>query len=313
MYLGIQPSLVERTVFEVVRRDPKLRPHYERQFADCYEHSDGNHRDQAFARLHERWFNELGLRDLIAERASEFPHFRTQVDRLMVTEAHAPWMQSAELLGSPGQFTVVIAVAASTLPDRAAFQYLARHEFLHIDDMLDPAFGYDAENRPCGPNVAARNLMQDRYAILWAISVDARLTERRMAPADVREKRQAELIRAFARHDAEKAACAFQECWEQWRCLVPNHLMLLEWAQQGLPGLHATDLKPKDEGAKPPGAPCPLCGFPTFDWASRSAPVHLEDVIRADFPDWTPCQSICGRCVEIYGARAGAQTILVKG
>lgn len=309
MDLVIQPNLAERTVFEAARRDATLRPQYERQFAGCYDYQEGHHRDQAFAKLHERWFDELGLRNLIAELVSEFPNFREQVGRLMVTQAPGPKAQTAELFGRPGRYTVVVAVAPAMLLDRPGFEYWARHEFQHIDDMLDPAFGYDAIDRPAGETAAARNLTQDRYAVLWALSVDARLMQRGCGPAGVRERRRAELTRAFGLEDAEFSAESFEALWERGREFTPNHSKLLEWARDGLPAHRSGGPRSHEKaGRHQAGAPCPLCGFSTFDWtALEHGNVKLTHVIQTDFPKWNPDQPVCQRCAEIYRSIAGAQ------
>lgn len=301
MDLAVQPNLVERTVFEAARQDDTIRPHYERQFAECYDYREGDQRDRAFAKLHERWFDDLGLRDLIAQLVSEFPHFRDQVGRLMVTQAPSPKTQTAELFGSPGQYTVVIAVAPAMLLDRPAFEYWARHEFMHIDDMLDPAFGYAADKRPAGVTTAARNLAQDRYAVLWAVSVDARLMQRGLVPTGVREKRQAEVQRAFAQHNAESPGYSFEHLWEQSMCCVPNHRRLLEWAEHGLGEFGVGSASTSGASDRPHlGGPCPLCGFPTFDWAEYSENEQVFEAVRRDFPEWTPARGLCGRCAEVY-------------
>ena len=106
MYLAVQPSLIERTVFEMARRDETMRPLYERQFSQCYEQRDPTARDQAFADLHERWFDDTGLRKRILAVIDEFTHIRGAVSRLMVTQASGPRAQTAELFGSPGKYTV---------------------------------------------------------------------------------------------------------------------------------------------------------------------------------------------------------------
>lgn len=303
MELAVQPNLAERTVFEAARRDDTLRPHYERQFADCYGHQEADRRDRAFAELHERWFNELGLRDRIAGLVNEFPHFRDQVNRLMVTQAPGPKAQMAELFGSPGRYTVVIAVAPMVLLDRSAFEYWARHEFLHIDDLLDPEFGYDAGDRPTGATTAARNLAQDRYAVLWALSIDARLMQRGQTPPGVREKRQAEVMRAFALSDVKGADHLFERIWEQGRCVAPSHRKLLEWSQHGLPGADAIEASVSAASHRPiKGGACPLCGFPTHDWAEFSMSEQVHDAVRCDFPEWTPAEGLCSRCAEVYRA-----------
>lgn len=311
MDLVVQPNFVERTVFEAARQNAALRPHYERQFAECYDYREGHRRDQAFAKLHERWFDELGLRDLIAGLVNEFPHFRDQVSRLMVTQAPGPKTQTAELFGKPGQYTVVVAVAPAVLLNRPGFEYWARHEFQHVDDMLNPAFGYEATARPSGETAAAKSLAQDRYAVLWALSVDARLMKRGLAPADVRERRRAEVMQAFALSETELSSELFEKLWEPGNGFTPSHLKFLEWAQDGLPdpglgGIHRHKAGEQQQA----GAPCPLCGFPTFDWAMPDCNhAELADVILADFPKWKPDQAICERCAEIYRSIAGARPV----
>jgi hypothetical protein len=48
-----------------------------------------------------------------------------------------------------------------------------------------------------------------------------------------------------------------------------------------------------------PGAPCPLCKFPTFAWA-ENPPV---EAICRDFPRWLPGHGCCARCAELYSTR----------
>jgi hypothetical protein len=307
MYLAVQPSLIERTVFEMARRDETMRPLYERQFSQCYEQRDPTSRDQAFADLHERWFDETGLRKRILALIDEFTHIRGAVSRLMVTQASGPRAQTAELFGSPGKYTVVISIAPSTLLDRSAFEYWARHEFLHIDDMLTPDFGYDIARKPAGATSAARNLAQDRYAVLWALFVDGRLAHRGHAPASVEAKRRAELARAFGIPTDDLTDLAFGELWRQSATTLPNHRTLLDWAENGLPQLRHVEADLHHVSTPTPGYACSLCGFPTFDWAIvQSDDESLHAAIKEDFPVWKANEPICTRCSEIYSACAAA-------
>src|SRR5262245_51503568 len=150
MFLAVQPNLAERAVFEAVRNDATIRPHYERQFADCFEHREGRARDEAFSALHDRWFNELGFRDRIVQLVREFPNFHDHVERMTVIQSRGPRAQTVELFGAAGRFTVAMAVAPAVLVDPIAFAAWARHEFMHVDDMLDPAFGFDLAQKPSG-------------------------------------------------------------------------------------------------------------------------------------------------------------------
>jgi hypothetical protein len=50
-----------------------------------------------------------------------------------------------------------------------------------------------------------------------------------------------------------------------------------------------------------PGAPCPLCGFPTFAWAAETGLAGpTASAIRSEFPLWTIAQGACARCADIY-------------
>ncbi|MBI2371266.1 MAG: hypothetical protein HYV08_13725 [Deltaproteobacteria bacterium] len=56
-----------------------------------------------------------------------------------------------------------------------------------------------------------------------------------------------------------------------------------------------------------PGSLCPLCRFPSHEFVERFdhlAPALIE-LIRQDFPGWSPDQGACERCVELYQVRAG--------
>lgn len=300
----VQPALIERTVFEAARNDGLLRPHYERQFADCYDHPADDVRDRAFAALHERWFDELGLRERIASMAAEFPYVRSRVTRLRVAQAPGPKGHGVELFGAAGGgFTVVMAVQPALLLDAAAFQYWARHELMHVDDMLNPAFGFDGDQRPAGTTPAARNLIQDRYAALWATSVDLRLAGQELTPPHIKRRRRAELIRAFNLPDCEDSHAAIDALLRDPRWLAPTHAGLLEWAHTGLPDLPASIATERGRSESQPGSECPLCRFPTFDWFEDPDDLaRLEQVIRADFPSRDAGRPICRRCAEIYRA-----------
>jgi len=303
MHLATQPNLVERIVFDAVRADDSLRSEYERQFSDCYQHRDIDERDRAFAQLHERLFGALGMRKLVLSLAGEFPHFIERVCRLLVTQAPHARLQTAELFGAPGRYAVVIAVAPATLLDRNEFGFWARHEFLHIDDMLDPEFGFDLGLRPRGATTAAKNLTQDRYAVLWALHVDARLEHRGQAPDGVMERRRTELNRVFELDRRDSDNRIFNEMWERAKTSSPNHRELLDCAENGLPEFRDDGEEPSGQRTALPGSPCALCGFPTFDWATED---QLDDQTRCailvDFSQWVVDQPVCNRCAEIYSA-----------
>jgi hypothetical protein len=129
-----------------------------------------------------------------------------------------------------------------------------------------------------------------------------------MAPAGVREKRCAELTRAFALADCTSTHDAFERLWSRAGTRTPDHRTLLAWARDGPPGICTDEMLDSSNRESAPGAPCPLCGFPTFDWA-QAAPddERLQKAIVRDFPEWQPIRPICGRCAEIYAVCATLQ------
>lgn len=303
MILAIHPRLAERAVFEAVRGDATVAAMFHRQFADCYKQRDAQARENAFESLHLRWFDDLGLRDRLTRLIAEFPHVRDRVARFVVAPAAGAKRQTAELFGTPGHLTVGVEVSPALLLDCPAFAYWARHELLHIDDMLDPAFGFDRRAVPLGATVAAKNLALDRFAVLWAISVDARLTARGQAADDVRQKRANEFDRVSCSQDRARSAAQFESIWAQFLAQRPTHASLLELTRSGI-------FDPETENpaeAAMPGAACPLCNFPTFDWATREELRSVANAVRADFENWIPSDGGCRRCWEVYRAQSGSR------
>jgi len=304
MHVFVEPALLERTVFHATRADTKLATDYQRAFARCYSEAPGERRDMAFADLHERWFDKLGLRDRILERLSEFPNITGKISRFVAVDARARARSGAELFGKEAHFALVLAITPSLLLDTATFDAWARFELQHIEDMLDPDFGYDVACRPGGTNSAKANLAHDRFVILWAMSIDARL-HRDGAPTDhARRTRYQEFVRAFRVPDADATRAVFLDRWDRLRTEPPKHASLVEWAENGIPGLRQDPNSCGDACLPTPGAKCSLCGFSTFDWAGPVlGPDALVNVIQSDFPAWTPHQPICRRCEEVYRDR----------
>ncbi len=308
MIIALQPHIMEHSVFAAVRRDPLIEPHYQRSFARCYEEREPDRRERAFQELHETWFCQLGLKERILGVAREFEHLVAHVNRLAVTHAPSPRAHVVELFGAPGRYTVAMAVTPALLLDPDGFVYWARHEFMHVDDMLDPAFGFVKDDWPVGSNRAAKNLFQDRYAVLWAMSIDARLARRGQLPDGVRERRKGEFVRAFALQQAEPGTGLFDLHWEKWGESRPDHADIADSAGPGSQELRALE---RQAGAEAPrmagGGTCSLCGFSTFGWGSPEDASDIAAAVTADFPGWLPEHGVCGRCVEVYRAGAGRQ------
>jgi hypothetical protein len=306
--LTIDPNFVERLVFESVRPDAARARAYHREFAACYRSDDPDERERAFRKLHEAWFDRLGFREWLLKLLREFPRLWGQVARVLLAGMSERKRQGVELFGAPDSLRVTVGAPPGLLLDRPAFEYWARHELQHIEDMLDPTFGYDARLRPEAATSAAENLIRERYALLWAISIDARLASRGLLPQAIRPRRGEEFARALGRCGAADPRAEFEQLWGQWSAARPDHAGLLERARRGLiPGSNGRGLA--GQTLRPgPGAPCPLCRFPTHDWVRPETwTARLVAAVQEHFPTWNPEHGCCGQCAEIYRARQSAR------
>lgn len=306
MHVILEPLLLERAVFLATRADPLLNHEYQRAFASCYRAPDDERRERAFTDLHEQWFNRLGLRGRILDRIRLFPHISGKIRRLVVSDAKARSCASVELFGKPGDHVLVMGLTASLLLDEPIFDYWARFELQHVEDMLDPPFAHDKDAMPshASGEIAAR--VRDRFALLWAITIDCRLSALPTAPPALRDHRRVELMRAFNLHDQAAGDRAINLLWPLSNAPVrPPHPELLQWAQGRLPCVSDAESTQRPSPSAPKGGSrCPLCRFPTFDWADVAA--LSEPTLRAirdDFPAWSPDDGICGRCAELCRGR----------
>ncbi len=301
MIVFIKPRLMETVVFQATRDNGR---DYQREFTACYDEPDPDRRENGFRAVHERWFEKLGFRGRLLELLGEFKFVQSQVKRLVVADVIGARRQGIELFGAPGRYSVVISLCPSFFLNAGDMSVWARHELQHIDDMLDPAFGFDKSLAPGGPTDAARNLHRDRYALLWAISIDARASRRGLAAESVKAKRRLEFVRAFGFDDAAQAEQPFTDLWDSMLEDRPTHSALLDSARDGLVNRGATDSRTSTPIG---GAACPLCKFPTFDWIPpQDMPEALTASVRADFQRWNPEDGICMRCAEIYRPAQGS-------
>lgn len=315
MVIAIHPDLIERAVFEAVRTNGQVGRRYHDEFSACYGESPGEARDRAFRELHERWFDALGLRERIQSAVSEFPFVTRDVSRLAFAQAASAKLQSAELFGKPGRFVVVVSISAATLLDEPLLQFWLRHELMHVNDMLDPSFGYDLSIHPTGATPSSRNLGRDRYSLLWAMSIDARITptirarsadagteagSRLNSPAEIVAQRRRELACVWGLADSETAGRYFDALWEQFSIKRPTHPELIALSQRMPTEAGFTGAVTARTAAVMPGDPCPACGFKTFDWASGELLERVSSAVGRRLPDWELHHGLCGRCAEVF-------------
>src|SRR5262245_36411913 len=280
---------------------------FHREREKVYSVLEPDERNAAFFKLYLDWFREWGLEKLLIDLLNQFPRLPGALTTLAFRKARSKSEEGAELYVNRETRTDLLPAldrgeGCSTLrhgvialrPERFKCEddlaRFLRHELTHLRDMVDPAFGYSPELRSSDFNTAQQRLTRERYRLLWDITIDGRLTQQGHLQDGDCEKHEASFHRAYSFWPEEKRRAVFDELWAE---PAPHHARLL---------VLASDPKDLSHAQQPlPGAACPLCGFPTFDWAdemSLSSPV--QERIVAEFPRWTPEHSVCGRCAEIY-------------
>jgi transposase len=272
------------------------RFHAERE--KLYRILDADERNAAFFRLHLDWFREWGLEQALLDVVDEFPLLRRELAALAFRKARHRGEEGAELFVSAetGR-NAVVALRAERFAADAELQPFLRHELAHLHDMLDPAFGYSPElPTATAADRARERLIRGRYRLLWNITVDGRLIRAGRATPGNEQTHRTAFDRAFDFWPEPRRNEIFDRLWNDPQPRHPDLLALAADPRQTRRALHPE-----------PGAPCPLCGFPTFVWATAERLTDaLQVAIRREFPNWTPEQGACARCAEVYRLRAAA-------
>ena len=261
----------------------------------CYDVLDPDERNTAFFNLHLEWFREWALEKVLIAQLDEFPLLRASLNAMVFRKARVKSDESAELYVSPetGRAGVVaLRIERFEQPDDLAC--LLRHEFTHLHDMLNPAFGYSPQVHLPGRNTSQQRLIRERYRLLWDITIDGRLTNSSRGVSCSRQQHRDSFDRAFSFWPDAKRDNVFLSLWENPQ---PRHDALLAIASD------PRDLRAAREPS--PGAPCPLCGFATFAWADITAlSASTTAAVQSEFPQWAPVDGACRRCVAIYHLRS---------
>ncbi|RJP36239.1 MAG: hypothetical protein C4547_07815 [Phycisphaerales bacterium] len=293
------PNLIEQTVRLAVRRDAAAEIELHRAIDPIFELPDGDERENRFRQAFVEWFKKLRLDRFVDEALANFPRVVEQVERGVVRTAPRRKSQGAELFVSREAGgacrTLLIQVCPESLIDGARTHDLLLRELQHVEDMLDESFAYVPESLD-GP-ASRQQLTRDRYAVLWDIRVESTLARRGLL-TDTREKHLRErLAMAFTVGGQAPPEETFERVWE-----APSlgHACLMSWAKDPPEWMVSRAATGGAVGGRPPGATCPICGFPTFDWYEPSGEEEslVASWVRASRPSWTAGDGICRQCAE---------------
>lgn len=268
---------------------------FQREREKLYAILDPDERNTAFFKLHLDWFREWGLEKLITDLLKEFPLLPEKLGVLVVRKTRNKNDDGAELyVNEPGQRSAILALRPESFERDPALRDYVRHEFTHLNDMIDPAFGYAPTLDLPGLNGAQQRLARERYRLLWDITIDGRLAAAGHTPMAAREQHAAAFSRGYSFWPVERQDETFNSLWQN---RAPRHAEFLALI---------TDPRGLRDAHRPvPGGSCPLCDFPTFTWADAEA-LRPEIAARVvvEFPLWRPEQGLCSRCLETYQAAA---------
>lgn len=293
MPLHFEQELVESAVTLYLAGDlvPALQAaRFHRERERIYRVLDPDERNDAFFKLHLEWFREWSLDQHLIGPARELPLLDTALELLAYRSARSKREEGAELyVNEAGKKHGVVALRPERFRNPAQLAAFLRHELLHLHDMVHPAFEYTPDIRG-RLSPAQQRLARERYRVLWDVTIDGRLAQRNSTGHATQEQRRAEFDAAFPFWPLEKRDLVFTTLWIDPH---PTHPLLES---------HVRDPRDLQNTSGPgPGAPCPLCTFPTFEWASSIELTNTTvQAIVSEFPHWTAGQGACSRCADIY-------------
>jgi hypothetical protein len=296
MHLRYDEDFVEAAVFLCASGRHKGIPslqisRFNREREKLYAILDPDERNSAFFHLHLEWFREWGMETLLTEPLKDFPLLPQALKIMAFRKSRGKSDEGTELyVNEAGERNGVVAMRPERLGREAELESFMRHELAHLHDMVDPAFGYRPELSFAGPSLSQQRLARERYRLLWDVSIDGRLVGRGRQTVATKEQRWSEFSGVFGFWTEARQEQVFNSLWNDPQ---PAHRAFEE--------LVCDPCQLQSTTGPRPGAPCPLCGFPTFAWADDSS--LTEDavtLIRSEFAHWVPGQGACSRCVDVY-------------
>ena len=293
MNLRYDDDFVESAVFTAASGKragvPSLQIHrFHAARERCYNILDSDERNAAFFKLHLEWFREWQLEKLLLGLLDEYPLLAPALNTLAFRKVRTKKDEAAELyVSAENGRSAVVAMRPERFEQDDLVRGFLRHEFMHLSDMVDPAFGYAPGLRSRGIDPSHQRIVRERYRLLWDITIDGRL-----ARAAEGERHRVFFDRAFCFWAEGRRDEVFSKLW---LTKSPRHDDLLALASD------PRDLSHADEPL--PGGACPLCGFSTFEWTNvATLQEAARTAIEREFPHWSPTQGACSRCAEIYVA-----------
>jgi len=303
------PELIEQAVWITARRDAATEYELHRSIDPIYELPQGDDRETRFLETFAKWFTRLKLGRFVDETLVHFPRIVEQVEECVVRLAPRRKSEGAELFvrreNGGLRRTLVAQFCAQTLVEPECVRDVILRELQHVEDMLDEAFGYVPDAIDGLP--VQQQVVRDRYGVLWDVRVEAALERRRLLGSSAKARVWRLFERAFTVGGLQPHRALFEDVWQ---CRSLSHSTLLAWAREPRAWLRESLGQGQVTSSASPGEPCPMCGFPTFDWwaLSDAQDKRIGPRIRESVPGWNPSDGLCRQCAETLAVEAGPPT-----
>ena len=301
-----EPGLVEESVRRTIERGTtgidslklhRLRRNHRRQLDAVYHLPEGEQRESAFRDHFRELFDELGIASWIPRWLEIFPQLRADLECVLVRAATGTGEEGAELWehrarrgeGIPAYLVVTVPSAGMGQPDE--LRALLLPDLLRAADAIAPDFGFRGKDLS-GTTRAEQGRLRAAYQRLWELSARARLVSRGLIE-DPQLQAELEALVVGARGTDEASGLTPLCATDLLEALTTEacHQRLLSLARR------FTDGTSVHTGA---AARCPLCRYPTSEWAVDGVLSAAGAAIRGDFPDWSPSDGSCTHCAEHY-------------
>ncbi len=290
--LRFDPTFLEEAVFLSVKdaNEPGVRALFHAQRNKIYE--DLQRQESRFGSLYAEWFEKLGIQVFFERIIGEFPSL-AQADRQhFIKRVWTTKEEGADLYREGVCTMVLMRLQPGRLLQRSYLEAFLRHEWMHVNDMLSPAFDYSPHAPLGGQNSVEDDLIRERFRILWNLTIDARMTRRGFDLPVPMHARRKEWEKAFSPWDADRRESMFQEMQSD-RLRTQAELIAIARDKRLTMTL--------GEG----GLRCPLCQFPSHEtvreWTGEG--VDVASVIAREMPGWTPAMGACRQCFDLYACK----------
>lgn len=292
-------KLIERAVQLELQRQADLENRYHRKADFIYEEYDGSERQQEFEKLDWSFFRRLGIPERLDREVQKFPIITEHVDNIVVTMAIQKSQETADLLTNDKVEQMMISICPETLLDWNVGRRYLLHELMHVADMLDPSFQY--ERRRLGTSPSDEEIVRQRFAILWRIYVDGRLDQQGETPLLHLGEYEREFNRLFRRVPVDHRKKILEELWSgnSW---TYRKLIALAGDSSYVSGLAGGTSEVVADWAAGLALAnsCPICHCRMYEAVRLDEKSDFNRIhrIQKEFPEWSPDQGICSRCLE---------------